>query len=377
MQRRSFLSTLAAGSALALSAPHLLAQTGNAQSASRSPQALPRNEGDHPRYRPPQRFGLGGAIALGDMRRQISEEQARAILEAAWEQGIRYYDTSPWYGLGLSERRVGQLLYPRERDSFVLSSKIGRLLEPDPGYDHPDWKGIDNFRPEWDFSASATRRSIEDSLQRLGVPRLDMVFIHDLSPDHMGEQWREHFEVARKGAMPELVKMREEGLIKGWGLGVNTLEPLLETLDVSDPDISLLATQYSLLKHDDALTRAFPACQQRNVSLVLGAPLNSGYLAGGEYYNYDRGAPADISEKRERYRALAREHGVDLRTAALQFCNAPDVVAAVIPGASSPEQVRQNVASMVEARVPDAFWQAAKSQGLMHEDAPTPGRADP
>ncbi len=373
MQRRSFLSTLAAGSALVLGAPHLLAQTGTGQSANRSPEALPRNEGDHPRYRPQQRFGLGGAIALGDMRRQISEEQARAILTAAWEQGIRYYDTSPWYGLGLSERRVGQLLYPRERDSFVLSSKIGRLLEPDPGYDHPGWKGIDNFRPEWDFSASATRRSIEDSLQRMGVPRLDMVFIHDLSPDHMGEQWREHFEVARKGAMPELVKMREEGLIKGWGLGVNTLEPLLKTLEVSDPDISLLATQYSLLKHEDALTRAFPACRERNVSLVLGAPLNSGYLAGGEYYNYNRGAPQDIAQRRERYRALAQEHGVDLRTAALQFCNAPDVVAAVIPGASSPEQVRENVASMVEARVPSAFWKAAKSQGLLHEDAPTPG----
>ncbi len=372
MQRRIFLSTLAAGSALALTTPHLLAQTSTAPSTSRSPEALPRNEGEHPRYRPPQRFGLGGAIALGDMRRKISEEQARAILKAAWEQGIRYYDTSPWYGLGLSERRVGQLLYPRDRDGYVLSSKTGRLLEPDPGYDHPGWEGVDNFRPKWDFSASATRRSIEDSLQRLGVPRLDMVFIHDLSPDHMGAQWREHFEVARKGAMPELVKMREEGLIKGWGLGVNTLEPLLDTLDVSDPDISLLATQYSLLKHEDALTRAFPACEKRDVSLVLGAPLNSGYLAGGEYYNYDRGAPADIAEKRERYRALAREHGVDLRTAALQFCNAPDVVAAVIPGASSPEQVRENVASIVDAHVPAAFWAAAKNQGLLHADAPTP-----
>lgn len=372
MQRRTFLSTLAAGSALAMTAPSLLAQSGEGGTPSRSPEALPRNDGEHPRYRPPQRFGLGGAIALGDMRRQISEAQARAILEAAWEQGIRYYDTSPWYGLGLSERRVGQLLYPRERDSFVLSSKTGRLLEPDPGYDHPGWQGVDNFRPHWDFSAAATRRSIEDSLQRLGVPRLDVVFLHDLSPDHMGEQWREHFEVARKGAMPELVKMREEGLIKGWGLGVNTLEPLLQAMDASDPDICLLATQYSLLKHEDALTRAFPACAQRDVSLVLGAPLNSGYLAGGEYYNYDRGAPAEIAERRERYRALAREHGIDLRTAALQFCNAPSVVGAVVAGASSPEQVRQNVASMVGAPVPAAFWDAAKAQGLLHEDAPTP-----
>lgn len=372
MHRRVFLSTLAAGSALALAAPQLLAQAGGASSPTRSPGALPGNDGDHPRYRPPHRFGLGSAIALGDMRRQISEAQARAILEAAWEQGIRYYDTSPWYGLGLSERRVGQLLYPRERGSFVLSSKTGRLLEPDPGYDHPGWQGVDNFRPQWDFSAAATRRSIEDSLQRLGVPRLDMVFIHDLSPDHMGAQWREHFEVARKGAMPELVKMRDEGLIKGWGLGVNTLEPLLQAMDASDPDICLLATQYSLLKHEDALARAFPACAQRNVSLVLGAPLNSGYLAGGEYYNYDRGAPAEIAERRERYRTLAREHDVDLRTAALQFCNAPSVVAAVVAGASSPEQVRQNVASMVEASVPTAFWQAAKAQGLLHPDAPTP-----
>jgi D-threo-aldose 1-dehydrogenase len=372
MLRRAFLSSLPAGTALVLSAPSLLAQNTPSPTARRAPEALPRNESDHPRYRPPHRFGLGGAIALGDMRRQISAAEAQAILDTAWEQGIRYYDTSPWYGLGLSERRLGQLLYRRELDSYVLSSKTGRLLEPASGFDHPGWQGIDHFRPRWDFSAAATRRSIEDSLQRLGVPRLDVVFIHDLSPGHMGEQWREHFEVARKGAMPELVKMREEGLIKGWGLGVNTLEPLLATLEVSDPDIFLLATQYSLLKHDDALTRAFPACEGRDVSLVLGAPLNSGYLAGGEYYNYERGAPQEIADKRERYRTLARKHGVDLRTAALQFCNAPRVVAAVIPGASSPEQVRANVASMVEERVPDAFWQEAKAQGLMHEEAPTP-----
>lgn len=371
MQRRTFLTTTALGTAaMVLSPLTALAQSGD--QPPRSAARLPMNDGSWPRYRPPHRFGMGSAIALGDMRKTITEEQARAILQEGWAQGIRYYDTSPWYGLGLAERRVGQLLYPRDREAYLVSSKIGRLLIPDPGYDHPGWEGVNNFNYEWDFSADATRRSVEDSLQRLGIPRLDMVFVHDLSPDHMGEQWKARFETARQGAFPALVKMREEGLIKAWGLGVNTIQPVLDALDASDPDIMLLATQYSLLKHEDALHRAFPACAERNVSIVVGAPLNSNYLAGGEYFNYSRDVPADIRGKRERYRQLAREHKTDLRTAALQFCNAPEVVAAIIPGASSPQQVRENVASM-STPVPAAFWQAAKDQGLMDAEAPTPG----
>lgn len=383
MQRRTFLSTLALGTAGLTAAPLLVhAQNGSSPNASeqtgskhtgRAPDQLPMNSGEHPRYRPAYRVGLGGAIGLGDMRRQIPEQQALELLQTAWDQGIRYYDSSPWYGLGLSERRHAPFLSSHDRDAFIASSKTGRLLIPDRGYSHPNWQGVNNFNYEYDYSASATRRSIEDSLQRMGVPNLDMVFIHDLSPDNadLGDRWKEHFDIAVKGAMPELIKMREEGLIKGWGMGVNTLPPAMGALEQSDPDVILIATQYSLLKHDDALKELFPTAQSRDVSLVLGAPLNSGYLAGNQYYNYSTDVPEGIREKRERYRELARAHDTDLRTAALQFCNAPSVVASVLHGASKPGHVRENVASL-SVQIPPEFWAAAKQQGLMAENAPTP-----
>lgn len=376
MYRRSFISTAALGGiGLALSPmlAHAQARTDSTQ-ASQSPNSLPMNSGNHERYRPLYRFGLGGAIGLGDMRREMSEQQALTLLQEAWKLGVRYYDTSPWYGLGLSERRHAMLLSAQEHDAYILSTKVGRLLKPEPGYSHDDWKGVSNFNYEYDYTAAGTRRSIEDSLQRMGVPSLDVVFIHDLSPDNvdMGEGWKEHFEVAVKGAMPELVKMREEGLIKAWGMGVNTLPPALGAIERSDPDIILSATQYSLLKHKDALNQLFPAADRQGVSIVVGAPLNSGYLAGNDYFNYSQDAPPEIQQKRERYRQLAHEHQVDLRTAALQFANAPSVVSAIIPGASKPEHVRENVASM-SVQVPSEFWSAAKQAGLIEENAPTPG----
>lgn len=370
MHRRDFIASAAIGAAgLAIGPQLAVAQNGNPT----APGQLPLNPAGHPRYRPRHRFGYGGAMALGNMRRQIDNEQAQQLLRAAWEVGIRYYDTSPWYGLGLSEQRLGYFLADPARRGHELSSKTGRLLSPSPGYSHSAWQGENGFKYRYDYSASATRRSVEDSLQRMGLASMDLVFIHDLSPDNgdLGDGWRERFDVAIKGAMPELVKMREEGLIKGWGMGVNTLEPSLGAIEASDPDVILQACQYSLLQHDDAVERLLPVCQQRNVSLVIGAPLNSGYLAGNEYFNYRREIPAGMAEKRERLQALAREHSTELRTAALHFCNAPREVAAIIPGGSTAEQIRQNVASM-SAKVPAAFWETARAQGLIHPQAATP-----
>lgn len=369
MERRDFL-TAVAGTGLALSP---LLSTAATSGSVRAPEALPVNSDRSKRYRPTHRIGLGGAIGLGNMRRVLTEKEAFELLQTAWEEGIRYYDTSPWYGLGISERRHAMLLAAKELGSYEISSKIGRLLEPDPGYDHDGWEGVNNFNYTYDYSASGTRRSIEDSLQRMGVPSLDMVFIHDLSPDNvdMGENWRDYFQTALNGAMPELIKMREEGLIKGWGMGVNTIPPAQAAIEQSDPDVILLATQYSLLKHDDALNRLFPLAEQREVSFVLGAPLNSGYLAGNNYYNYKKGAPEHIHQRREQYRKLAKEMNVDLRTAALQFCNTPNVVSAILPGASKPEHIRENMASL-SASIPSEFWEAAKRKGLIEENAPVP-----
>ena len=370
MERRDFL-TAVAGTTLALSP--LLAKAQAKPQSSKSPESLPMNNGKSKRYRPKHRIGLGGAIGLGDMRRALSEREAFELLQTAWDEGIRYYDTSPWYGLGISERRHAMLLDDQELGSYEISSKIGRILQPDPGYSHHFWFGVNNFNYQYDYSAAGTRRSIEDSLHRMGVPSMDMVFIHDLSPDNedMGEDWKEYFQTALKGAMPELTKMREEGLIKGWGMGVNTIPPAKAAIEQADPDVILLATQYSLLKHDDALNQLFPLAERRDVSFVLGAPLNSGYLAGNDYYNYKKGAPDHIHQRREQYRKLAKDLDVDLRTAALHFCNAPNVVSAILPGASKPEHIRENVASL-STRIPTEFWEAAKRQGLMEENAPVP-----
>lgn len=369
MERRDFLT--AAGASLLLAPMLTKAQADPVKSSDRD--TLPMNTGESNRYRPTHRIGLGGAIGLGNMRRVITEKEAFELLQTAWYEGIRYYDTSPWYGLGISERRHAMLLSSQELGSYEISSKIGRLLEPDPGYNHDGWEGINNFNYRYDYSASGTRRSIEDSLQRMGVPSLDMVFIHDLSPDNvdMGENWKDYFQTALKGAMPELTKMRDEGLIKGWGMGVNTIPPARAAIEQSDPDVILLATQYSLLKHDDALNHLFPLAEQHDVSFVLGAPLNSGYLAGNNYYNYKKGAPEHIRQRREQYHKLAKEMDVDLRTAALQFCNTPDVVSAILPGASTPEHIRENIASL-SINVPSEFWEAAKRQGLIEDNAPVP-----
>ena len=229
-----------------------------------------------------------------------------------------------------------------------------------------------NFGYHYNYTAEGARRSVEDSLQRLGVSALDIVFIHDLSPDNgdMKADWTNYFEIARKGAMPELTKMREEGLIKGWGLGVNTIEPILKTIEVADPDIFLSACQYSLIHHKDALDQVFPKVADRDISIVVGAPLCAGFLAGKNRYLYGGDFPAGVKEKLTALQRVAQNHQVDLRTAALQFSAAPDVVSAVIPGASNAEQAKQNALSF-QAKIPTSFWEELKHEKLIEQHAPT------
>eukprot|EP00903_Cladosiphon_okamuranus_P003965 g3963.t1 len=229
--------------------------------------------------------GLGG-VAIGNAVKPTSDQDAQDALSHSWENGVRMFDTAPFYGFGLSERRYGRFLSTKPRGEYMISTKVGRLLEPDPSPDGGMWKDVPPFSPVVDYSASAARRSVEDSLQRLGIESVDIVFIHDLSPDFLGEEWTEKFEIARKGAMVELAKMKDEGLIKAWGLGVNTLPPILKTLEVAEPDIFLAACQYSLVEHDEAVEKLLPAVSEKNVSLLIGAPLNFGFLAGRDRYNY-------------------------------------------------------------------------------------------
>ncbi len=358
--RREVLAALAA------------ATLGAGRGATAGDRPPPKNEPSE-RFRPPHKHGMGG-VAIGNAFRPTTDEASHAALQAAWDAGIRYFDTSPWYGLGLSERRFGQFLHNQKRDDFVLSTKIGRLLQPDDSFDKPlMWKDYPPFRYEYDYTADGTRRSIEDSLQRLGLGHLDVVFIHDLSPDNgdLGRDWTQQFDVAMNGAAKALTRMREEGTIKAWGFGVNTIEPCLMALKQSDPDIFLSACQYSLIEHEAALHELFPACEERGVSIVVGAPLNSGFLAGVDRYNYSTTIPERFTAKREKLREVAKRHGVDLRTAALQFSAAPRVVSSVIPGSRSVEQATQNAES-ARAEIPSDFWAELKSEKLIAADAPTP-----
>lgn len=371
MERRTFLknSGLAAAGLMASSAAPAFAS----QFLSKNTMEQFENTGLGKRFRPKYKSGFGG-VALGNGFNVNPDIECLQSMEAAWNAGVRYFDTSPWYGLGISEHRMGMFLKDKKRDDFTLSTKIGRILEP-----HDDfkldalWKGKLNFSYEYDYSAAGVRKSVEDSLHRLGVASLDIVFIHDLSPDNkdMKGDWVKYFDIAAKGAMPELIKMREEGLIKGWGFGVNTIEPILKAMEVSDPDIFLSACQYSLIEHKADLNEVFPKAAEKDISIVVGAPLCAGFLSGKDRYLYNGDFPAGVKEKLTALQRVANNHKVNLRTAALQFAAAPDVVSGVIPGAHTVKQAQENAASFNE-KIPAGFWTELKKEKLIEENAPTP-----
>ncbi|MCH4822794.1 aldo/keto reductase [Gramella lutea] len=324
-----------------------------------------------------EKLGLGG-VAIGNGFKVMSDKESEQTLEAAWDAGIRYYDTSPWYGLGLSERRFGHFLHNQKRDDYILSTKVGRVLTATDKIPETIWNKPSPFDYRYDYSAEAVRRSIEDSLQRLGIERIDYVFIHDLSPDHNGEYndgttWLDHFEVARKGAMPELTRMREEGLIKGWGLGVNTIEPIIKTLEETDadPDLFLSAIQYSLVDHKKSLDELFPVIEKHEVGLIAAAPFNAGLLSGHERYNYGGEMPDEKVKKLNGIKEIAKKHKVDLSTASLQFSYAPQVVNTVLAGASKPEQVREN-ARAFDVKIKEEFWEDLKKENLIDQRAEVP-----
>lgn len=346
-------------------------------SDGRSVNNMNTSSGSNVRYKPPFKFGLGG-VPLGNEFAVVPDKDAYAILEAAWSAGVRYYDVSPWYGLGLAERRYGSFLHNKKRSEYVISSKVGKLLKASKTAKNSE---LFPFSPSpndviFDYTSSGVRRSIEDSLQRLGIDSLDIVFVHDISPDNklLPTNWQEQFDVALNGAFPELTRMREEGLIKGWGIGVNTAEPILRVLREADPDVCLMASQYSLIDHKNALNQLFPEVRRKSASLVVGSSLNAGFISGSARYNYGKDSykiPTEFLEKRKQLREVAANHGVDLRTAALQFSASPDVAAALVVGASSEQQILADYTSM-QTKVPSEFWADLKAQNLIEQNAPTP-----
>jgi D-threo-aldose 1-dehydrogenase len=329
-------------------------------------------------YEPQFRFGLGG-VSLGNEFNKHTDKDAEATLDAAWAVGVRYFDVAPWYGFGLSERRFGHFLHNQKREDYLLSSKVGKLFKASKTNKHAEIYPLSDSPIVFDYTADGVRRSIEDSLQRLGVDSLDVAFVHDISPDFgfFPNGWEEQYEIARKGAFPALSKMRDEGIIRAWGIGVNTALPILKVMEDADPDVYLCARQYSLVDDATAVHELFPVVRRKNVSLVIGSALNAGFISGSPRYNYGKEnfkIPRAAIERREKLRAVAARHGVDLRTAALQFSSAADVAVALVVGARSAEQIQEDYNSL-KAKIPPDFWAELRRQGLIEPNASIP--ADP
>ena len=321
------------------------------------------------------RLGLGGA-PLGNLFAAVSARDALATVEAAWAGGCRSFDTAPHYGHGLSERRLGDALRAHPRDSFVLSSKVGRLLRPNPAAARSQHGYVDvlPFEQCWDYSADGVRRSLEDSLQRLGLARIDVAYVHDCDAATHGPQAAAVLRQVLTETLPELQRLKSEGLIRAIGLGVNGVAVVQAVLREAELDALLLAGRYSLLDHS-ALPELLPQCAARGVHVALGGVFNSGILASGSRganatFNY---APAarEWLERTARIEALCDQHGVPLRAAALQFALAHPAVEIVMLGARSAAEWL-DAQAMARHPIGHEFWFSLREAGLLPADAPTP-----
>ena len=325
-------------------------------------------------------LGLGCA-QLGNLYRAMSDEQAESVVAAAWDAGIRYFDTAPHYGLGLSERRLGRALAGRPRAEYVVSTKVGRLLEANPGgAGERDTEGFDvpaSLRRRRDYSRDGVLRSLESSLDRLGTDRVDIAFVHD--PE-------DHVEAVLTEALPTLVSLREQGVLGGIGLGMNLADVLamfIREFDgstgstVSTVDTVMIAGRYTLLEQP-ALDELLPLCVERGVAVMAAGVFNSGILAapkpGGTYDYTD--APADVVTRARRIAEACARHGVELPAAAIALPAAHPAVASVVVGASTPEQIRAS-ATRAAAPIPPALWAELIADGLLPADTPVPTGAEP
>ena len=319
-------------------------------------------------------FGFGTA-PIGNIFREIDEQTSEAMIRTAWDAGVRYFDTAPMYGHGLSELRTGHGLRWMERDGYTLSSKVGRLLKParKQDIDYAPWTNAGRFTMHFDYSYDGTMRSFEDSLQRLNLERMEVCFIHDIDVFTRGDEQPEVFKQAMDGAWKALSDLRDQGAVKAIGVGVNEWQVCHEALKQRDFDCFLLAGRYTLLEQE-ALDAFLPLCEERGAAVVVGGGFNSGILATGAVdgakYNYAP-APPEIMDKVARIEKVCAAHGVPLPAAALQFVVAHPAVASFLAGTRTVAQLEQNL-EWFSHPVPAEFWASLKAEGLLREDAPTP-----
>ena len=309
-------------------------------------------------------IGLGSA-PLGGLFAPVSDADAEATIERAWSLGVRFFDTAPLYGFGLAERRLGGFLRRQQRDSFVISTKVGRLLRTADGVpvDDDHNKGTPRARPQFDFSYDGVMRSVDESLGRLGLDRVDVLLVHD--PD-------DHYDAAVRGAFRALERLRDDGTVAAIGAGMNQSEMLARFAEAVPVDCFLLAGRYTLLDQD-ALTALFPLCLAKNIGIILGGIYNSGILANprtAAKFNYEDADPTLVARALE-LDALCREHGTELKAAAIQFSMAHPAVTVALQGARSADEVADNIA-MAEKLVPPAFWHELRRRGLVDARAPLP-----
>jgi D-threo-aldose 1-dehydrogenase len=323
-------------------------------------------------------LGLG-TCPLGGVYAAIGEAEARATYQAAWDSGLRLYDTAPWYGLGQAEHRTGRALHDRPRGDYTLTTKVGRVLRAPrdrAGFVPPAWQAPLAFEPHHVFTYDAVMRSYEDSLQRLGINQVDALYIHDLdsgyfrTPEALDEKLR---ELEQGGGYRALDELKRTGEVKAVGAGINERGMIRRFLDAADLDVFLVASRYTLLEHAiyaDEIREA----GKRGASVVVGGVFNSGILATGivEGAKYEYGAaPAGIVERVRRLSAVASAHGVALAAAALQFPLAAPEVCSVIFGAVTPAEIQQNIAHF-STEIPAGFWSDLRGEGLVDPEVPMP-----
>jgi len=322
-------------------------------------------------------LGFGGA-PLGNLYRPVTEKEARLMLEAVWAAGCRYFDTAPLYGLGLSETRLNGFLRPKPRDSYLISTKVGRLLdvcEPHERTRQYAFFETPSRRERFDYSYDGAMRSLEFSLERLGLDQIDIVYGHDVDVSTHGskEASDAHIREFMAGGYRALDELRASGALKAIGAGINDWDVAETLARAGDFDLFLLAGRYTLLEQD-ALTSFLPLCEEKRIAVVIGGPFNSGILATGvkadAHYNYGP-APDEVKDRVRRIQQVCKSFKVRLPEAALRFPLGHPAVLSVIAGAQRASEVRRN-AAMMNAKIPAALWRALKAEKLLREDAPTP-----
>lgn len=317
-----------------------------------------------------------GTAPLGNLYRAVPDAEADEVLAAAWEGGIRYYDTAPLYGLGLAETRLNRFLRDKPRADYAISTKVGRLLKvttPDRRDGFGKWFDVPSRTEVMDYGYDAVMRSLEASLERLGIDHVDLVYAHSLDAFDLGSEERvaEKRDAFMASGYRALTELRDQGVIRGFGAGINDWRSAQWLLERGDFDVFLLAGRYTLLEQE-ALSSFLPLCTQRGVGIVIGGPYNSGILATGPrpgaFYDYDP-APPEILDRVARIEALCKAHAVRLVDAAFQFPLRHPAVVSVIPGGQSVAEVRGNLEA-ARATIPPGLWADLKAEGLLRPDAP-------